>query len=184
MCELVPTFTSWNSQKFVAKATRSIQITTSFLPSEMSRSSRRKIAANVTCVFLRVASVILHFLMTPFVVRQSEDRVDAVPRRAACWLRQDDVLTVLRGGVDQLLRVHRWKSNERSWIQLPFGLLARSWRRDLVGDPSLNALLLNRDTKWLSWTREFRIHFEGGCSTTRFFLSFVIAGCFRGIHLE
>lgn len=38
--------------------------------------------------------------MTPLIVRQSEDRVDAVPRRTARWFRQNDVLAVLRRGVD------------------------------------------------------------------------------------
>lgn len=60
----------------------------------------------VTCVFLRVSTVILHFLMTPFIVRQSEDRVDAVPGCAARRFRQDDVLAVLRRSIDELLGIH------------------------------------------------------------------------------
>lgn len=60
-----------------------------------------------TGIFLRVATSVLHLLMTPLMAGQSKYRVDAVPRGAAGRFRQDDVLTVLRGRVDELLRIHR-----------------------------------------------------------------------------
>lgn len=44
--------------------------------------------------------------MGSLMTGQSENRVDAMPRGAASRFRQDEVLTVLRSRVDELLRIH------------------------------------------------------------------------------
>lgn len=84
--------------------------------------------------------------MAPFVVGKPEDRVDAVPRCTARWLRQDDVLAVLRGCVDELLRIHPRKTERPTSDQLLLRSLA-SLTKGSHDRPLVNALMFDRAAK-------------------------------------
>lgn len=105
--------------------------------------------------------------MTPFIVCQSKDRVDAVPRRTTRWFRQDDVLAVLRRSVDELLGIHCGKKSKSAipvkvivfiFIAYPFQ------RKDLSrnnGDPFKTHYRLIDTRNDCPIHVNFKIHFEG-----------------------